>query len=83
MKYTKRRFGAELILDLELEEFSVDRISRRAYWLSIEDDIDKDLKKIVQDLSCINAGPEFELTKDEVLKIAIDCVCSEDNHVAH
>ena len=78
MTYTKRRFGAELILELERDselkrEFDVDKISKWAYDISL-DVVDKDFDDILQSVIAMNAGPEFELSKDELLKIAIDCI---------
>ncbi|MCX7353186.1 MAG: hypothetical protein NTW22_08005 [Proteobacteria bacterium] len=75
MTYTKRRFGAELILELE-KDFDINKLSHWAYEISWDVD-DKDFNDILQKVIAINAGPEFELSKDELLSIAKKCILDE------
>ena len=68
MKYTKRRFGAELILKLEddLEykrNLDIHQISHWAYEISWGVD-EKDFDDILQTIIAMDAGPDFELTKE-------------------
>jgi hypothetical protein len=82
----KKIFGAQLILELHKDdilkrEFDCGRIAKWASNFTFDhrdelkqNSFDKALDDIVQDIACSDAGPEFELTKGEIEKIAIDCI---------
>lgn len=71
--YTKQNFGNDLEHKLQ-EEFDVVSIARWAhekYLLHISD-INRELSKIIMTVIAMEEGPEFEYTKEELLKIAKD-----------
>jgi hypothetical protein len=84
MRYTKRKFGAELILELEKDVDLGFDITRMSKWADkIHNDhigeTDDDLDIIIQNIGSMSFGSEFELTKEELLKIAIDCIIDSNS----
>jgi hypothetical protein len=75
MTYSKRRFGAELILELE-KGFDITKISKWADKIHHDHlkEFDENTDAHIQNIGSMSFGPEFELSKDELLKIAIDCI---------
>lgn len=73
--YTRRILGAELILKLE-KGFSVEQISNWADELRIKHigNTDKIVDDVIQDLSAMNFGEEFEMTKKELNDLAIKLI---------
>lgn len=74
MTYSKRRFGAELILELE-KGFDPARI---AIWSDkVHHDhigeTDNEVDKLMFSISLMNED-QFEISKDQLQKIAIDCI---------
>jgi hypothetical protein len=78
--YTKRRFGAQLILELE-KGFSIERIAQWADGIHFKHhtEIDNDLNIIIQNLGSIGLGPQFEMTEQEILDLAIKLISEKNN----
>ena len=77
-KYTKRKFGAELILFLEKTPYDVDKIARWADEVYNENlrEIDDELDGVIQDISSMSFGPEFERSEVELRKLALNLIKS-------
>ncbi|WP_143164106.1 hypothetical protein [Hymenobacter daecheongensis] len=78
MIYTKRRFAAELLAELERDlaeaepPFSVVRLARWAStkFLNYQGRCEKDLEDKIMTIELMEEGPEFELTIDEIRQLA-------------
>jgi hypothetical protein len=71
MTYTKKQFALELKEQLNCG-YDIDRISQWAYLMSLEHyrDIESGLLEIMEDIEIMGAGPEFELTEQEIKQFA-------------
>jgi len=71
--YTKENFGYELEQKLE-EKFNVAAIAKWAYekYLLHNSDLNKELSRVIMGVVTMEEGPEFEYTREELLKIAKD-----------
>ncbi|MFA6263708.1 MAG: hypothetical protein WCW33_04215 [Candidatus Babeliales bacterium] len=72
MKYSKKRFAAELILELE-NGYDIEKLAAWAnnIYYAHKEKMDKDLANIVQDISYINLGPSFERSEQELRDLAV------------
>ena len=77
MTYTKRQFAQELKEQLR-HGYDVAHISQWAYLMSLEHyrDIESGLLKIMKEIEIMSAGPEFELTEQEIQRFADQLVVS-------
>lgn len=73
MIYTKQKFAKGLIKQLSLG-YDVERISRWAYKIYMEycDKFEPGLRDTVMEIVTMEEGFEFEMSEDELLKIAKD-----------
>ena len=77
MSYTKKRFGAELILALE-RGYDIHKLSEWADEIRYKhiEELDPELKGIIEDLSSMNLGKQFEYTKQELIDLAVNLIKS-------
>ncbi|MGL5784632.1 MAG: hypothetical protein ACRCYZ_04115 [Alphaproteobacteria bacterium] len=72
-KYTKKMFAAELILQLEKDHYSIERIAQWADSIFHQHlpCLDTDLSKIIQNIGSMTFGPEFEMSEKDLRILAI------------
>ena len=77
MTYTKRRFGAELILELE-KGFDPARIAKWADKIEYDHvgETDNEIYKFLSHISLMNEE-QFEISEEELLSIAKKCILDE------
>ena len=75
MAYSKRRFGAELILALE-NGYDIKKLSEWAdgirYKYLLE--LTPELKEIIENISAMSFGDEFVYTKQELINLAVKLI---------
>ncbi len=75
MTYSKRKFGAELILCLE-EGYDIDRIAKwadRVYY-DHQKDLDDQLDDIIQNLGSMTFSSQFVYTEKELIDLAVKLI---------
>ena len=75
MIYSKKRFGAELILCLE-EGYDVDRIAKWAdqvYYQHLNE-LDDSLRETIQNLGSMSFGEQFVYTEKELRDLAVGLI---------
>jgi hypothetical protein len=78
MKYSKKEIGKALKEELS-KGYNCERISNWAYnllYIKIRDRPSPEIINILNDLSAIDAGPEFEYTEQE-LKLLVELLINE------
>jgi hypothetical protein len=72
MKYSKKRFAAKLILELE-SGYDIEKLAAWAnnIYYTHKEKMDKDLANIAQDISFINLGPSFKRSEQELRDLAV------------
>ena len=75
MAYTKKQFAAELILELE-KGYDKEKIAKWAdkiYHKHLRE-IDDELDNIIQKISLMSFGKQFEYTENELIELAIKLI---------
>ena len=79
MSYTKKQFAEELKQQLQYG-YDIKEVANWAYWLSIDkyhEINDPELNKIMDNIAIMEAGPEFELSEEEILDLINKLEASE------
>jgi hypothetical protein len=78
MKHTKKEIGKELKNQLE-KKYNIERISNWAYdlFISLRGELSPELDDILDRISLMAAGPEFEYTEQE-LKLLAELLINEE-----
>lgn len=73
MSYSKRRFGAELILQIEKNGYSVDALSRWAdhIYQTYLGEFDQEVNNALQDISAMAFGQEFIKKEDDLIDLSM------------
>ena len=79
MSYSKKQFGQGL-LDQINNGYDVIRISKWAFleYFNNTREISELLKDVIMDVVVMEEGPEFEYTEEELRKLALELLKSED-----
>lgn len=81
MKYTKRRFGAELILEVE-KDYDIQKLSQWAdsledfllYGDSKYEDLDDDLIEIIRNIGAMSSDLQFEYSKQDLIDLGVNLI---------
>lgn len=75
MNITKKRLGAELILQLE-DGYVPEKLENWAnhFYHDHVRFLDPEVRLVLQDLMSLTMGPEFEMTEEEVRQLAIKLI---------
>lgn len=79
MSYTKKQFVQELKQQLQYG-YDIQEVANWAHWLRIdksEEIDDPQLEEIMSDIAVMEAGPEFELSEEEILDLINKLEASE------
>jgi hypothetical protein len=76
MRYTKRRFGAELILELE-KGFNIQKLSKWADYIDYNHEgelEDEELQEIIRSIGAMSLDPQFEYTEEQLLGLGLKLI---------
>jgi len=82
MKHTKNEIGKELKIQLD-KSYNIERISNWAYdlFISLRGKPSPDLDSILNRISLMAAGPEFEYTEEELKLLAEMLINDEEDPI--